>query len=232
MKSSTRSHASTSDYKQAVEAVEAHLATTYRLGVTLAFGSTLMEDILAAPLLGAITLQAYVGMDTAAQRSYDFVYMNLIVTIIMTKGYSYSSLRKWLTQNQIIPGAQAYTTKSNELVEMINSGSFVQNTIKQKNPKRGNCYKNKKNDEETVGKIIELSPNYTTSVELEPVENKESDREEPDSGESNGEYLDTSSETSKSNEETKAQSHMKCVFSLIDSEHNTDRTLFDPKADE
>ena len=81
-----------------------------------------MESILAAPLPGATTLQAYVGMNAAAQRSYDILYMNLTVTIIKTKGCSYSSLRKWLAQNQMIPGAQAYTTKSNKLVDMINSG--------------------------------------------------------------------------------------------------------------
>ena len=94
----------------------------------------------------------------------------------------------------MIPGARAYTTKSNGLVKMINSGSFVQDTSKQKNPNRGNRHKNKKKDEETVRAIIESSPNDTTS---ELVENKGSVSEESDSEESNGGDSDTSSETEK-----------------------------------
>ena len=134
------SHASIGDYKRAVKA---HVATTCRLGDTLAFKSTPMESILVAPLAGATTLQAYVGINAAAQLPYDILYIDLIVTIIMTKDCSYSSLRKWLAQNQMVLGAQLYTTKSNELVEMINSGLFVQNISKQKHPKRGNRNKNK-----------------------------------------------------------------------------------------
>ena len=94
-----------------------------------------------------------------------------VMTIIMTKNYGYNSLRKWLAQNQMIPGAQAYTTKSNEQVEIMNSGSFELDTVKQQNPKRGNCHNNKKKDEETIRAIIISSPNDTTRVELEPAEN-------------------------------------------------------------
>ena len=86
----------TSDYKQEVES---HVATTCRLGGTLAYGSTLMLDILAAPVPGPTTLQAYVGIDTTARRLYNVLYMDLIVIIIMTKNFGYSSLRKWLAQN-------------------------------------------------------------------------------------------------------------------------------------
>ena len=92
----------------------------------------------------------------------------------------------------MIPSAQAYTTKLNELVEMINSGLFEPDIIKQKNPKRGNCHKNKKKDKETVRVIIELSTSDTTCVELESAEKSES---ESDSEESNGEDSDTSSKT-------------------------------------
>ena len=82
----------------------------------LAFGSTRMEPILATaqPM---VTLQAYIRMNEAVRRPYALLYTDMIVTIIMTKGCSYGSLKKWLAQNQLIPGAQAYTTVSNELVD-------------------------------------------------------------------------------------------------------------------
>ena len=99
-----------------------------------------MESILAAAQ-PAITLQAYVGMNEAAQRPYDILYKALIVTIIMTKGCNFDSLRKWLAQNQMIPGTQAYIIVSNKLVDMINNGYFPQDANKQKHPKRN---KNKK----------------------------------------------------------------------------------------
>ena len=101
--------------------MESYVGTTYKLGGVLAFGLTLMEPILAAAQ-PVVTLQAYVGMNEAARRLYDLLYTNLIVTIIMTKGCNYGSLKKWLAQNQLIAGAQAYTSISNELVDMINTG--------------------------------------------------------------------------------------------------------------
>ena len=97
-----------SDYKRIVES---HVATTCKLGGTLAFGSILMEPILAAAQ-PAVTLQAYVGMNVrmneATRRPYNLLYTDLIVTIIMTNGCNYGSLKKWLAQIQLIPGAQAY----------------------------------------------------------------------------------------------------------------------------
>ena len=47
------------EYKRTVES---YVSTTCKLGGLLAFGSTLMEPILAAPQPGATTLLAYVGM--------------------------------------------------------------------------------------------------------------------------------------------------------------------------
>ena len=44
--------------------------------------------------------------------------------------------------------------------------------------------------------------------------------------------MDTSRKTEKSSKETNTQSHIEPVFALIDSGHNTDETLFHPKADE
>ena len=124
----------------------------------------------------------------------------------------------------MIPSAQAYTTKLNELVEMMNSGSFEPDTVKQKNPKRGNCHKNKEKDKETVGTIIKSSPNDITPVELDPAESEELDSEklESDNEESIGGDSDTSNKTEKSSEEDNAQSHMDHVFALIDSGHNED----------
>ena len=69
------------DYKRTVKS---YVATTCKLGGLLAFGSTFMEPILAAAQ-PVVTLQAYVCMDEAAQRPYNLLYTDLIVTIIMTK---------------------------------------------------------------------------------------------------------------------------------------------------
>ena len=126
----------TGDYKREVESF---VATICQLGGTLELGSTLMVDILATPLPGPITSQAYERLDAAAWRPYDILYMDLIVTIIMTKNCGYGSLRKWLAQNQMSPGAQAYPTKSNDLVEMMNSKTFEPNPVKPKNEKKRNC---------------------------------------------------------------------------------------------
>ena len=71
-------------------------------------------------------------MNETVRQPYDLLYIDLIVTIIMTKGCSYGSLKKWLAQNQLIPGAQVYTTVSNELVDMINTGTFPLDASKQK----------------------------------------------------------------------------------------------------
>ena len=108
------------DYKRTVES---YVGTTYKLGGLLAFGSTLKETIMAAAQ-PVVTLQAYIGMDEAARRPHDLLLTYPIVTIITTKGCNYGSSKKWLAQNQLIPGAQAYTKVSNELVHMINTGTF------------------------------------------------------------------------------------------------------------
>ena len=68
------------DYKRTVKS---HDATTSKLGGMLAFGSTLMEPILAAAQ-PVVTLQAYVGMNEAEKRPYSLLYTDLVVTIIMT----------------------------------------------------------------------------------------------------------------------------------------------------
>ena len=108
IKSPSRGQTFTGDYKQEVESF---VATLCRLGGTLAFGSALMANILAAPFPGPIILHTYVGLDAAARRPYDTLYMDLIATNIMTKNFEYGSLRKWLAQNQMGPGGQAYPTK-------------------------------------------------------------------------------------------------------------------------
>ena len=66
-------HTPTGDYKRAVEE---HVATTCRFGGTLAYGSTFMEDILAAPAPGPTILQASLGMDAAARRLYNVLYLD------------------------------------------------------------------------------------------------------------------------------------------------------------
>ena len=98
----------------------------------------------------------------------------------MTKGCSYDSLKKWLAQNQLISSAQAYTTVSNELVDMINTGTFLPEANKQKQKKD-----KKKGDGETVGAIVEVdeepSPADTLPVEYEPTDSEDSDSEDYDS---------------------------------------------------
>ena len=103
--------------------VKSYTTTTMKLGGLLAFRSTLMESILATSQ-PVVTLQGYVGMNEAARRPYDLLYANKIVLVIMTDGCSFGSLKKWLAQNQLIPGQPAYTSSSNELINMMNSRSF------------------------------------------------------------------------------------------------------------
>ena len=66
------------------------------------------------------------------------------------------------------PNGQAYPTKSNNLVEMMNSKTFEPDLFKPKNLKRG-TWKKKKEDKETVGTIIEPVPNKPTAAESDPV---------------------------------------------------------------
>ena len=138
------------DYKRTVDS---HVATTSKLAGMLAFGSTLMEPILAAAQ-PAVTLQAYVAMNEAQRRSYDLLYADKVVAIIMTNGCSYGSLKKWLAQNQLVAGVSAYTSISNDLVDMINSGTFAINASKQKQ-KKGK----KKGEEKTLEPSLSQSMN-------------------------------------------------------------------------
>ena len=68
------------------------------------------------------------------------------------------------------PNDQAYATMSNDLVGMMNSGTFEPDPFKPKS-KRDNWKKKKKEDkdEETVGVIIVPIPNKPTAAELDPV---------------------------------------------------------------
>ena len=104
------------EYKRTVES---YTAITMKLGGLLAFGSTLMEPMLAASQ-PVVTLQVCVGMNEAARRPHELLYADKVVSVIMTDGCSFGSLKKWLAQNQLIPGAQVCTMVSNELVDMIN----------------------------------------------------------------------------------------------------------------
>ena len=149
-------------------------------------------------------------MDEAARRPHDLLYTDLIVTIIITKGCNYGSLKKWLVQNQLIPGAQAYTTVSNELVHIISTGTFPP-ASKQKQ-KKGK----KKGDKETVEAIIEVckesSPADTLPIEYEPTDSVEQDSEDSNlldaADSSNCEESDSSSKSEASNEAPDAQSTM------------------------
>ena len=81
------------------------------------------------------------------------------------------------------PGAQAYPIKSNELVEMMNSGLFEPGPFKRKNSRKTNHNKKKKEDKETIRAVIESSPNDSIPVELDSAEEEvpDSDSEESES---------------------------------------------------
>ena len=144
-----------------------------KLGGLLAFGSALMKPILAAAN-PAVTLPAYVAMNEAQRKPYDLLYADKVVAIIMTDGCSFGSLKNWLAQNQLIPGRPAYTSSSNQLMNMMNSGSFAIDAIKQR-PKKGK----KKGGDKTLGAIIEStdesSPDNTSSGECDPTVDAEYD---------------------------------------------------------
>ena len=78
------------------------------------------------------------------------MYADKVVSVITIDGCSFGSLKNWLAQNQLIPGRPAYTSSSNDLIDMMNSGSFPIDANKQK-PKKGK----KKGDDETIGAIID-----------------------------------------------------------------------------
>ena len=104
-----------------------------------------------------------------------------------------------LAQNQMFLGSQAYPTKSNNLVEIMNSKMFEPDPFKPKNTRNCNCDRKKKmnEDKETVGAIAKSSPNKPPPDELDSVEKEVPDRDnektEPDSRESISEDSGTSS---------------------------------------
>ena len=144
------------DYKRSVES---NVATACHMDGDFAFGTKLMELVLAETQ-PVITLAQYLVLAPADKKSYDVLYKDAIVAIIITKGCMYSSLREWLAQQQL-SGNLAYSLQSNELVEMINSGNFAPNPPwVHKNQKN----KSKNNNEETVGAVI-------TQAKQQPVRN-------------------------------------------------------------
>ena len=80
--------------------MESFVHTTCQLGGLFAFGTALMEPILAN---GGTTPLVYITMDATMRRPYDTIYKDLVVTIIMTKNCGYNSLRKWLAQHHMDP---------------------------------------------------------------------------------------------------------------------------------
>ena len=193
-----------------------------------------MEPILARPL-GSTTLQAYVGMNAAAGRLYDTLYMDLIVTIMMTKNCGYGSLRKWLAQNHMGPNAQAYPTTLDDLIEMMNSRTFEPDLFNPKSKRNRKKKQKEDKDEKTIGAIVQPIPNKLTAAELDLAKEEvlDGDNEESKSNneESIGGDLDTLSKGDKSSKEDNIQSSLQHVFVLVDSGFNEDETKFDPKAD-
>ena len=145
----------------------------------LAFGTGLMRPILAADR-PPIALASYVEMNEVDCRPYDLLFEDTIVSIILTRSCNFDSLRTWLAQNHLIPGSQAYTTVSNEVVDMINTGNFPRNPPY--NPK-----KNKSKKEEIIGAIIQ-----DTDGPEEDNNTINSNEEESDSGGDTGKNVHTS----------------------------------------
>ena len=64
----------------------------------------------------------------------------------MTKNCGYGSIRKWLAQQYTSPNGQAYPISSNDLVEMMNSGSLEPDSFKSRSKRlKLNKNKNKQN---------------------------------------------------------------------------------------
>ena len=120
--------------------IESQVATTVQLGGKLAYGSTPMKPLLA---VDEETLQSYFAMVPADQRPYEALYEGMVVTILMIKNCGYESLRKWLSQQDMGPNAQAYPTVSVELVDIMNSGAFEADKPKGAGNKNKNKFKNK-----------------------------------------------------------------------------------------
>ena len=118
----------------------------------------------------------------------------------------------------MVPGAQAYTKVLNELVDMINTGTFPPDA-KKKKQKRGK----KKGNEETVGAITEAdegsSPTNTLPTEFEWTDSQDSESEYSNSLDasisSTGEESYTSSDSEVASEAPNAQSTMEHVLALI-----------------
>ena len=167
----------------------------------------------------------YLATDAPDRIPYDILYKDFVVTIIVTKNCVYESLRKWLSQQHMVPQGLAYPTSFNELVEMINSGNFEPDQYKSKS-KRNNRNKNKnKNkdgkEKETVGAIVEpigLIPNTPTT-------------DGPNSTEDDNDS-ETDSEGDDSNEEDNEEANICHVYALVNSGFDGDNNMFDPEAEE
>ena len=160
--------------------VESYVETTCRLGGYFSFGTTLMEPFLTD---AGETLTTYLAMDVAHRSPVDALYNDFIVTIIMTKNCEYAFLKKWLSQQHMIPQGLAYPTSSNELVEMMNSENFKPDSYKSKS-KRSNRKKNKNKDdkeEETVGAIVEPTESIPDAPPTDPSPNEQNSDSEASS---------------------------------------------------
>ena len=131
------------------------------------------------------------------------------------------------------PNRQAYSTLSNDLVEMMNSGNFESDPFKPKS-KRSNRNKNRnkkkeEKDEEIVRAIVEPYPTTPTTDETDRVKDEVSDSNNDESinGDSN-----VSSKGNNSSEVGDIETDMQRVFALINSGFNKDNNKFDPKAEE
>ena len=141
--------------------MESFICTKSRLGGSFAFGTALMEPILAG---NGDTLLTYLGKDAATRSPYDTLYKDMVVTFIMTKNCRYDIIRKWPAQQYTGPNGKAYPNLSNDLEEMMSSENFQPDSFKSRS-KRYNWNKNinkqnvgKENETVGVGAVIEPAP--------------------------------------------------------------------------
>ena len=183
------------------------------------------------------TFLTYLAIAAATRRPYDTRYKNMIVTIIMTKNFGYSSIIKWLTQQHTGPNGQAYPTTSNDVVEMMNSGNFEPDPFKPKS-KRSNRHKgkgkgkrnqNKEKEEETVGEVIGSTPIRPTEEEPPQTENvPDTDNDELSEDTSD----ESSQEEDSSDDDDDIDTDMERVYAMINSGFNGEPDAFDPETEE
>ena len=116
---------STGDYKRTLESL---VDTVFKAGGLFAFGTKLMEPILAGTgAAPAETIATYMAMDLETRKPFDLVYKDRVVGLLMVKGNKYTSMRRHLMQAQLQPGVECvYPIGGNATAEMMDNGAWIE----------------------------------------------------------------------------------------------------------